>query len=93
MANTFDDIYEVTVRVRLISEDMRRNGIFQTTLSGYILDFNTYSGITLAFRDAQPLFDEPIKMQKIKLHWSNIVDITVMPSRAQKYKKKEDYLY
>ena len=89
MANTFDDIYEVSVRVRLISEDMRRNGIFQTTLSGYILDFNVYSGITLSFRDAQPSYGDPIKLTKIKLYWSNIIDITVMPSRAQKYNKRE----
>lgn len=90
---TFDDIYEVRVRVHIVTEEMRKNGIFQKTLCGFILDFNQYTGILLAFKDAQPSYDQPITLQKIRLRWADIIDITVLPTRAQQYKKKEDYLY
>jgi hypothetical protein len=89
---TFDDIYEVRVRMHMITEEMRKHGIFMTTLNGFIVEFHPLRGVVLMFKDTIPEADQPIKLQKVLLDWQYIIDITVLPRRAQLYKKKEHYL-
>lgn len=89
---TFDDIYEVRVRMHMVTEEMRKHGIYTTNLGGFISEFHPLRGIVLMFKDAIPELDQPIKLQKVLLDWQYIIDITVMPRRSQGYRKREHYV-
>jgi len=87
-----DDLNEVRVLRRIVTEAMDKCGITSKKLVGSIVGFDPYRGITLAITHCEPLEEPEISIQHLKLDWLYIEQITVMPSKAKRYRKRDYYL-
>tara|TARA_R110000796_G_scaffold3134_1_gene12077 strand:+ start:14956 stop:15234 length:279 start_codon:yes stop_codon:yes gene_type:complete len=88
---TFDDIHEVQIRMDIVTDEMRKEGIFNTTLNGFILEHDPYKGFTFLSKETFPYAVEPVKMQKLLLRWQHINSIKVLPRHVDSYKKREHH--
>lgn len=87
-----DDLNEVRVQVRIATEPMKKIGITDTNVTGSIVGFDPYRGITLAITHCAPLEEPEISIKHLKLDWLHIEKITVLPTRSQRYRKRDYYL-